>query len=52
MKQKDVIKADKFDLSMRGKFNQLNRRLKSKNRRKSDKRVIKKEVQDEKILST
>lgn len=31
---KDCYKADKFDLSVAGKFNQKNRRLKSKARRK------------------
>ena len=34
---KDCYKADKFDLSVAGKFNQKNRRLKSKARRKENK---------------
>ena len=34
MKKIDVYKADKFDLSTCGKFNQMNRRLRSKARRK------------------
>ena len=37
---KDVIKADKFDLSVAGKFNQKNRRLKSKARRAENKTAI------------
>lgn len=36
---KTCIKADKFDLSYCGKFNQLNRRLKSKQRRQENKKV-------------
>lgn len=40
---KDCIKADKFDLSISGKFNQKNRRIKSKARRKESKETIRKE---------
>lgn len=43
---KDCIKADKFDLSMSGKFNQKNRRLKSKARRKEDKETVRRAVND------
>ena len=37
---KDCYKADKFDFSVAGKFNQKNRRLKSKARRKENKEYI------------
>lgn len=37
---KDCIKADKFDLSTCGKFNKLNKRLKSKARRVENKKKI------------
>lgn len=46
MKNKDCYKADKFDLSVAGKFNQKNRRLKSKARRKENKKEILKEMGD------
>lgn len=36
---KPCIKADKFDASYCGKFNQLNRRLKSKQRRRAMKKL-------------
>lgn len=36
---KTCIKADKFDASYCGKFNQLNRRLKSKQRRRELKKM-------------
>lgn len=39
--QKDCIKADKFDLSVAGKFNRLNKRLKSKQRRRENKNLEK-----------
>lgn len=40
MKQRSCIKADAFDLSMCGKFNQLNRRYKSKQRRTENRKEI------------
>lgn len=42
---KDCIKADKFDLSIAGKFNQKNRRLKSKARRRQAKKEILGDIQ-------
>ena len=43
--EKDCYKADKFDLSISGVFNQKNRRLKSKARRKLNKKTINKELE-------
>lgn len=43
---KDCYKADKFDLSVAGKFNQKNRRLKSKARRKENKKQMLMEVKN------
>lgn len=47
VKNKDCIKADSVDLSVCGRFNQMNRRLKSKARRKDQKNKMNKELLEE-----
>jgi len=44
MSKEPVIKAEKFGLTTCGKFNQIERRIKSKCRRKVGKQVIKQQL--------
>ena len=44
MSKEPVIKAEKFGLTMCGKFNQIERRIKSKSRRKIAKKEIKNQL--------
>ena len=41
MSKQPVIKAEKFGLTMCGKFNQTERRIKSKSRRQKSKKEVK-----------